>query len=375
MNPPIMLRSFRPFLAAALVASSIGAGLGSAIYGQLRLALDALGTAAPASLHLAVTLTLALAVFAVLCALGAGGALLVASARQRDRATAPAVETMPGGPWVTTESAASPRPDETPDRPDASVDERGAEPVTPLRLLVADPDRAARCTLGATLDRLGHHTHLVADGDAAVRAVQQQRFDAVLVAFEMPQVDGLDVTRRIRADSFVVQPHIVAMAPEVTHAERAACVAAGMDGVFATPIDRATLAEWLARLAAEQPLHADAVPTLPSAFNDAPEQRTAFLLDVRERLRIATSALKAALQADDLPTAARHARSLRAVAEMIGASALRDHTTAVRAAADAGDLSATVHAYLPLHAEAKSLDGRLEAALLPAEPEAALAPL
>ena len=104
-------------------------------------------------------------------------------------------------------------------------------------LLVEDLPINAMVARGI-LEKAGHRIALVKSGEQAIELVQSARFDAVLMDMQMPDVDGLEATRRIRA---LAPPHsqvpIVALTANVMAEDVAACLAAGMDGHLAKPID------------------------------------------------------------------------------------------------------------------------------------------
>jgi signal transduction histidine kinase/CheY-like chemotaxis protein len=136
------------------------------------------------------------------------------------------------------------------------------------QILVVDDVAANRLVARAMLTGAGHHVVLVEDGAAALAAVQAERFDMVLMDLQMPVMDGLEATRRIRA---LGPPRgsipIVAVTASVLPEQVEACRAAGMNAHLAKPIDR----ESLLRLVANQgPLAAPAaIPPLldPLACN------------------------------------------------------------------------------------------------------------
>src|SRR3546814_18565817 len=91
------------------------------------------------------------------------------------------------------------------------------------------------------LASLGCTADSAADGQAAVEAVQRRDYDLVLMDVQMPVMDGLEATRRIRALADRPQPLICAMSASVLDEERRACIAAGMDRHLAQPFRRAEL--------------------------------------------------------------------------------------------------------------------------------------
>ncbi len=106
----------------------------------------------------------------------------------------------------------------------------------PLDILVADDNPVSRRVAVATLARLGYESDVVDDGLQALAALRRRRYDVVLMDLQMPEMDGLEATRRIR-DEFAsdAQPYIVAMTASVTVQDRARCLSAGMDDYIGKP--------------------------------------------------------------------------------------------------------------------------------------------
>jgi CheY-like chemotaxis protein len=85
----------------------------------------------------------------------------------------------------------------------------------------------------------GHDVMVVADGSEALAAVQARSFDLVLMDMQMPVMDGIEATRRIRVlDTPVRNVPIVALSANVMAEEIATCREAGMNDHLAKPIDR-----------------------------------------------------------------------------------------------------------------------------------------
>jgi len=119
----------------------------------------------------------------------------------------------------------------------------------PLRVLVADDIAPNRMLMRAMLGTAGHEVTLVADGAAALAAVQAQAFDVVLMDVRMPGMDGLEATRRLRA---LPGPErdlpVIAVTASALPEEIAECRAAGMDTHVAKPVERVALLGLLAGL-------------------------------------------------------------------------------------------------------------------------------
>jgi PAS domain S-box-containing protein len=107
----------------------------------------------------------------------------------------------------------------------------------PLRILLAEDNVTnQKLTLGI-LARLGYRAEAVANGREALRALEQQPYDLILMDMQMPEMDGLEATRRIRGELPAArQPRIVAMTANAVQGDREACLAAGMNDYLAKPI-------------------------------------------------------------------------------------------------------------------------------------------
>ena len=120
------------------------------------------------------------------------------------------------------------------------------------------------------LDRLGHHARVVSDGRAALAALDTGAFDLVLMDVQMPEMDGLEATRSIRARESAIgrgtEPApagsayadparargripIVALTAHAMKSDEERCLAAGMDGYLSKPVTVEALARALARFA------------------------------------------------------------------------------------------------------------------------------
>jgi len=106
----------------------------------------------------------------------------------------------------------------------------------PLRILFAEDNSTNQLVGRLMLAKLGHRVDVVGNGREAVEALRWASYDLVLMDVQMPEMDGLEATRRIRTDlPGPRQPHIVALTASVASEDRMACRDAGMDGYLAGP--------------------------------------------------------------------------------------------------------------------------------------------
>ncbi len=129
--------------------------------------------------------------------------------------------------------------------------------LTCLPVLVVDDNAVNRLVARKTLIKLGLSVEVVSGGLAAVEAVRTGSYALVLMDCYMPGVDGLEATRRIRAEEADSQRvPIVAMTASVSHEQRQTCFEAGMDAFVAKPAPPGEFVEVLRRWL--EPGHIDA---------------------------------------------------------------------------------------------------------------------
>lgn len=104
-----------------------------------------------------------------------------------------------------------------------------------LRVLLVDDSRVQRAAASGVLRKHGLRVTCAPDGQAAVTALQQMDFDAVLMDVEMPGMDGLAATVAIRQREALACRYTPIVAMTLT-ADRRTCLAAGMDGFAVKPL-------------------------------------------------------------------------------------------------------------------------------------------
>ena len=116
----------------------------------------------------------------------------------------------------------------------------------PLRILVADDLHVNVKMMLIILQKMGYQAEAAANGLEVLQAIERSTFDVILMDVNMPEMDGLEATRRIVAER-VKRPRIIALTANVTVSEREACHEAGMDDFLAKPIQALALREALLR--------------------------------------------------------------------------------------------------------------------------------
>ena len=162
-----------------------------------------------------------------------------------------------------------------------------------LNVLVAEDHPINRQYMAALLDKLGHHAHFTVNGQEAVQAVRERRFDVVLMDLHMPVLDGVAATRAIRslADPSAATVPIIALTADAFTDTREICLVAGMNDFLTKPVSPIKLAASLRRLfGVGAGAAADTTPTTPPADGLAPlvdDAAVANALQIIPRQRLA----------------------------------------------------------------------------------------
>ncbi len=216
-----------------------------------------------------------------------------------------------------------------------------------VRALLAEDNEANQMVATELLSRLGIELDIAANGRIAVEMARKhpRRYAAILMDMQMPEMDGLEATRTLRADPQFCDLPIIAMTANAMKQDLDACLAAGMNDHITKPIDRnamlTTLRRWLPRCEpdAEQPMENQ--QAAPSADPSLPNLDGINVADTLARLGLDFSSLRkmlirfadgqkqtvtdlaAAVAANDPAAAARHAHALAGAAGNLGADSLR----------------------------------------------------
>jgi PAS domain S-box-containing protein len=134
---------------------------------------------------------------------------------------------------------------ETHDADDDAGTAAGAAPLAGQRILVVDDNRDAADTLAMLLEADGAQARAVYDGQAALDALADLRPHTVLLDLGMPEMDGLEVARRIRADPAWAGVRIVALTGWGQESDRERTRGAGFDFHLTKPVDLDMLHAWL----------------------------------------------------------------------------------------------------------------------------------
>ncbi|MEK4357628.1 PAS domain S-box protein [Paenibacillus sp. FSL M7-1455] len=123
-----------------------------------------------------------------------------------------------------------------PPKPNACDDQLESLP-DPLQILIAEDNEINQIVLRKILEKQGHAVTVVTNGHDVLRAVEQASYDIVFMDVQMPGLNGLEATRKLRATVPKDQcPMIVAVTANALKDDREICLAAGMDDYISKPI-------------------------------------------------------------------------------------------------------------------------------------------
>jgi CheY-like chemotaxis protein len=123
----------------------------------------------------------------------------------------------------------------------------------PLRILLAEDNVVNQKLALRLLQQMGYRADLASNGIEAVESVQRQTYDVVLMDVQMPDMDGLEASRKINARwRQQERPRIIAMTANAMQGDRDMCLAAGMDDYLTKPIRVERLVEALNQVPARR---------------------------------------------------------------------------------------------------------------------------
>jgi PAS domain S-box-containing protein len=118
----------------------------------------------------------------------------------------------------------------------------------PLRILVAEDNQVNQKIAQKILQKMGYRADLAGNGLEAIESVHRQHYDVVLMDLHMPEMDGIEATRRIvEGYPKKKRPRIIAVTADAMEGDRERCMGAGMDDYISKPIQIAELQKALER--------------------------------------------------------------------------------------------------------------------------------
>lgn len=208
------------------------------------------------------------------------------------------------------------------------------------RILLAEDNLFNQQVAREFLEEGGAIVHIAHNGREAIDWLRREFFDCVLMDVQMPEMDGLEATRRIRADAMLAGTHIIAMTANVSTDDRKRYLSAGVDDFIGKPFKLndfyGTLARWLAprmlRKAAAPSLVLDAIADIPDGDsrimdftvlhdligNDAKKVRSFMLKFIASSLED-VAMIEETMKRSDLPALNELGHRAKSPARMVGA--------------------------------------------------------
>ncbi len=159
--------------------------------------------------------------------------------------------------------------------------------IRPLHILVAEDNATNRLVVSTMLERLGYTAEFVDNGQAALKRIQKQRFDLVLMDLEMPIMGGMEAVRSLRERETASGGRlpVIALTAQAMPGDREACLGAGMDGYLSKPLDLSSLLFAIERVATESSLREVPRSAVPAAAQSlAPGAADIDLTALRSRI-------------------------------------------------------------------------------------------
>ena len=161
---------------------------------------------------------------------------------------------------------------------DAPISSKSAQtiPLSAGRILLAEDSPVNREVAVGMLESLGYHVTVAGNGQQALMAADEEHFDLVLMDCQMPEMDGLTATGKIRQREIALGRHrlpIIALTAHAMKGDRDQCLAAGMDDYLTKPYSRMQLRDmvikWLPKTSsgASEPMIASASSTSTTCAN------------------------------------------------------------------------------------------------------------
>ena len=124
------------------------------------------------------------------------------------------------------------------------------EALRGLRILLAEDNPVNVKVARAFLEKWGHHVTVAGSGKEALVRIEAETFDVVLMDVQMPEMDGLEATRTLRAREAETGGHVpvIAMTAHAQASDRERCVAAGMDDYVVKPVEPSALSAAIGRV-------------------------------------------------------------------------------------------------------------------------------
>jgi len=225
-------------------------------------------------------------------------------------------------------------------------------PQFKARILLVEDNAVNQTVARLLLQQLGTEVDVAANGEEALRALEELPYDLVFMDCQMPVMDGFEASRNIRASHSKVINRtipIVALTANAMQGDREKCLAAGMDDFISKPVEskklQDALSHWLPKQEPEETVRKAGPETVTGSSNDSASQHYPNVVAMVEQLGAAVMSelmdafsqqtanfsddLCRALAEHDWPTAQRMAHSLKGSSGTLGLNALSEQAAAL----------------------------------------------
>jgi PAS domain S-box-containing protein len=234
-------------------------------------------------------------------------------------------------------------------KPGERVPDEGKPATSPLRILLAEDNAVNQQVALKLLEQLSYRADVASNGLEALAALERQAYDVVLMDVQMPELDGLEASRRI-CERWPAQdrPRIIAMTANAMPEDRAACFAAWMDDYLAKPIRPNELGKALRRARSHEDTRTPSEAARDAALDAGALENLrelggeAFLAEVIDTFLSDAPALVAALRTSheqgDAEELRRAAHTLKSNGQTFGAGRFSELCRALEERARVGDV-------------------------------------
>ncbi len=258
------------------------------------------------------------------------------------------------------------------------------------RILLAEDNLFNQQVAIELLEEVGVATVIANNGQEVLDRLRQERFDCLLMDVQMPGMDGLEATRRIRADPALAGTLVIALTANARKEDREECLAAGMDDFITKPIHPerlfATLAKWLAGRSRQQTAAPLARPTTPAGeavlaiaetgqagdpdiidlavlariVKNKPEKVRRFARMFIDSARQGLAEIDAALEREDRAGLGAVGHRIKSPARSVGAMGFADRCQALEQFRDGGSLEQARDIVTQLHSLLEQIKERID---------------
>jgi signal transduction histidine kinase/DNA-binding response OmpR family regulator len=231
------------------------------------------------------------------------------------------------------------------------------------RILLVEDNHINQKVVTALLRKRGYHVDVAQHGQQALEMLETRSYGLVLMDVQMPVLNGLETTRRIRADQRFTKLPIVAMTAHAMNGDRDRCLQAGMNDYLAKPVDHRHLIAVADRYLSVEP----ALPAQPSSITDVNADLVSRLMDsdpallgqmVQLFLQLAPERLerlKNSATRGDLDLLRADAQKLRSAAHSIAAAGVASSAADLDLAGHHGDWAGIAQSIIRMEAELRRL--------------------